>query len=210
VVYEENLGASPRRKVRTGDRVTASQGLVTLPEVKRMLVEATVPEAEVHRLRAGQPATITLDAFPGLRLTGKVGPVGTLARSSLERPFEEKRFDVVVEVDAGAGDLRPEMTARVDIVVSERQGVLLVPVNAVFERHGLPVCHVLRPLGTETRQVQLGETDDVMAEVVAGLQEGDRVVLSDVTAGQVAPTAVTPQGGEPSRGGLQGGRLAPR
>src|SRR6185436_11669992 len=40
IVYQDYLAASPRRKIRAGDRVTASQGLVTIPEVDRMLVEA--------------------------------------------------------------------------------------------------------------------------------------------------------------------------
>jgi HlyD family secretion protein len=189
VVYEENLGAMPRRKVRPGDRVTASQGLVTIPEVKRMQVEASAEEAEVHRLRPGQAATIRLDAFPGLDLAGRVARVGTLARSSVERPFEEKRFDLIVDVDPSGADLRPEMTARVDVLVGERKDVLLVPVNAVFEREGRHVCHVLGPFRAETRQVDLGETDGVVAEVLSGLREGDRVALSDVAAGPATPSS---------------------
>ena len=81
VVYEDFLGASPRRKVRVGDRATASQGLVTIPEVARMVVEASVPEGEVHRVSAGQPATVRLDAFPGLVLTGRVSRVGPRRRA---------------------------------------------------------------------------------------------------------------------------------
>ena len=184
VVYEEHLGAAPRRKVRVGDRVTGSQGLVTIPEVKRMLVEASVREADLHRLHSGQPAAIRLDAFPELRMSGRVTRVGTLARASAERPFEEKHFDIIVEVDATETDLRPEMTARVDILVGERKDVLLVPVNAVFERQGITVCHVFRAFRVETRQVELGETDDVFAEVRAGLRDGDRVALADVSTGQ--------------------------
>src|SRR5262249_19054870 len=167
VVYEESLGASPRRKIRVGDRVTGSQGLVTIPEVKRMLVEASVPETDVHRLSPGQPADVRLDAYPAVRLSGKVTRVGTLARVSAERPFEEKRFDLIVELDASEADLRPEMTARVDVLVGERKDVLLVPVNAVFERQGLTVCHVLHALRVETRQVELGEADDAAVEVRA-------------------------------------------
>jgi len=201
VVYEEHLGASPRRKIRIGDRVTGSQGLVTIPEVKRMLVEASVQETEVHRLRAGQPGTIRLDAFPELRLSGKVTRVGTLARASAERPFEEKRFDLIVEVDATPADLRPEMTARVEVLVGERKNALLVPVNAVFERQGITVCHVLRPFRVETRQVELGETDDLVAEVRAGLEEGDRVALTDVATGQPPSTTANP--GLTSGGALQ-------
>jgi HlyD family secretion protein len=184
VVYEDHLGSSPRRRVRVGDRVTGSQGLVTIPEVTRMLVEASVPEADVHRLRVGQAAAIRLDAFPDLRLAGKVARIGTLARVSAERPFEGRRFDFVVEVDPVQADLRPEMTARVDVVVSEKKDVLLVPVNAVFDRQGVLVCHVRGTFGIDTRQVELGETDDVLAEVRAGLEAGDRVLLTDVSAGQ--------------------------
>jgi multidrug resistance efflux pump len=192
VVHEEHLGAAPRRKIHTGDRVTGSQGLVTIPEVTRMLVEASVQEADVHRLRVGQQAVIRLDAFPDLRLSGKVARIGTLARASAERPFEEKRFDFIVEVDPATADLRPEMTARADVLVSERKDVLLVPVNAVFERQGILVCHVLRAFGSDTRQVDLGETDDVFAEVRAGLRAGDRVMLTDVSAGQPASKLASP------------------
>jgi HlyD family secretion protein len=212
VVYEEHLGSAPRRKVRVGDRVTGSQGLITIPEVKRMLVEASAQEAELHRLRPGQPAAVRLDAFPDLRLTGKVTRVGTLARASADRSFEEKRFDLIVEIDPTEGDLRPEMTARVDVLVGERTGVLLVPVNAVFDRQGVTVCHVLRAFHVETRQVELGDTDDVLAEVRAGLQEGDRVSINDVLAGQ-APAATAPAGGigayQRARQ-QQGNPLAPR
>ncbi len=160
VVYEDFLGASPRRKVRVGDRVTASQGLVTIPEVQRMVVEASVPEGEVHRVAAGQPATVRLDAFPGLVLTGRVSRVGTLARSSVERPWEAKRFDLIVDLDATTAALRPEMTARADVRVGELKDVLLLPINAVFEQQGSFVCHVVRLLGVETRLVSLGESND--------------------------------------------------
>ena len=73
VVYEEFMNASPRRKIRVGDRVTSSQGLVTIPEVNRMLVEASVGEAEVHRVAPGtEPRSSGSRRFPTLRLTGKV------------------------------------------------------------------------------------------------------------------------------------------
>jgi multidrug efflux pump subunit AcrA (membrane-fusion protein) len=212
VVYEEYLSANPRRKIRVGDRVTGSQGLVTIPEVSRMLVEASTSEADVHRVQPGQTAAVRLEAFPALRLTGKVTRVGTLARSSVDRPFDEKRFDLIVELDESNAELRPEMTARADIALGDRPGVLLVPVNAVFERQGVLVCHVLGASGLETRQVQLGESSDVDVEVVAGLREGDRVSISDeVSARRPAASSAPPESSQ------KGGRsdrnpspLAPR
>lgn len=179
IVYEDYLAASPRRKIRVGDRVTASQGLITIPEVDRMLVEASVSEANVHRLATGLKASVYLEAFPGLRIDGHVSRVGTLAHSSADRPTDDKRFDLIVDLDNSSPDLRPEMTARVDVWLGERRDVLLIPVNAVFEYRGLNVSHVAGRLGVETKPVQLGESDGTMVEVVAGLAEGDRVALVD-------------------------------
>jgi multidrug efflux pump subunit AcrA (membrane-fusion protein) len=180
VIYEEYLAGSPRRKIRVGDRVTSSQVLVTIPEVNRMLVETSVREADVHRVRPDQLATIRLDAYPGVTLQGKVIRVGTLARSEVDPRFEDKRFDLTVEVTGVAAvDLRPEMTARVDIGVGEKEGVLLVPVNAVFESDGSEVAYVLRPWGVEKRLLDLGEANDIQVEVLDGLREGERVALVD-------------------------------
>lgn len=194
VVHEEFLAASPRRKIRVGDRVTGSQGIVTIPEVKRMLVEGSVAEAEVHRLRAGQRAQIRLDAFPELRLTGRVSRVGTLARASAERPWEEKRFDLLVEIDASEAELRPEMTARMEILVGEKKGVLLLPINAVFDRQGILIAHVVHPFWVETRQLELGDSNDLLVEVRAGLREGDRVALLDVNPTPAGAPAAAGQG----------------
>jgi HlyD family secretion protein len=180
VVLEEYLAANPRRKVRVGDRVTASQTLITIPEVDRMLLQALVSEADVHKLKVGQPAAIRLEAFPALRLTGKVAGIGTIAGSSSDRPREDKRFDLVVELDSADPGLRPQMTARADIDLGERSNVLLIPVNAVFERDGLPVAHVSHRWTTETRPVQLGESNGLQVEVLSGLSEGERVRLDDV------------------------------
>ena len=208
VVYEEYLNATPRRKIRVGDRVTGSQVLVTIPEVSRMLVEAAASEADMHRLAAGQPAAIRLEAFPDLRLTGKVVRVGTLARSE-DRPDDDKRFDVTVEVDGADAGLRPEMTARVDIRTGERAGVLLVPITAVFERAGAPVCHVVTRLGVDTRSVQLGQSSDTEVEIVAGVQEGERVALMDQASTAPASSAEAPAPAAPLRAN-PGNRLAPR
>jgi len=190
VVYEEYLSASPRRKIQLGDRVTGSQGLVTIPEVSRMLVEASASEADVHRVKPGQIATVRLEAFPAARLIGKVARVGTLARSSADRPFDEKRFDLIVELDETDTEIRPEMTARADIQLGERPNVLLAPANAVFDRDGVLVAYVIGRAGLEARQVQLGESSDADIEVVAGLTEGERVSITDV--GGSAPAAATP------------------
>lgn len=187
VVYEEFLNANPRRKLRVGDRVFATQGIVTIPEVNRMLVEASVGEAEVHRVRPGQVATVRVEAFPDLKLTGTVTRVGALASASAARPFDDKRFDLVITLDATAAELRPEMTIRADVTVGSRQDVLLVPVTALFNKDGRHVVYVVGRAGTEARVIEVGESNDQVAEVVTGVQEGDRLALLEPGAPDTAP-----------------------
>jgi len=178
VVYEENLQVNPRRKLRVGDRVFATQGIVTIPEVNRMQVEASVSESEVHRVSSGQPADIHVEAFPGLKLTGTVTRVGTLATAATNRPFDDKRFDLVIALDPTPAELRPEMSVRADVVVGSRTNVLMVPVTAVFNNQGTRVVYVIGATGTEPRRVDLGESNDRMVEIVAGLRDGERVSLA--------------------------------
>jgi HlyD family secretion protein len=190
VVYEEFLNANPRRKVRVGDRVSASQGVITIPEVNRMLLEASVSEAEVHRVHAGQAASIRVEAFPGEMVSGTVARVGTLARASADRPFDEKRFDLIIDVAPTDLELRPEMTARGDITVGTRANVLLAPVNAVFDDKGVTVVHVRRGGAVETRAVRVGEGNDTAAEILSGVAEGDELMLTP-------PAAPVTAGGSP-------------
>ena len=197
VVYEEFMASSPRRKVRLGDRVTPSQGIARVVGVGRMLVDTSVPERAVHRVRPGQPVTVRLEAFPDLRLSGRVLSIGVLARAARNGPAAAKRFDVTVELDPAAAELRPEMTARVDIRVGERRGVVRLPVSALFERDGLTLVNV-RGGGFEARQVEVGEQSPRFVEVLAGVDEGERVMVVGEPAGGVEPTPDRPQGPSPT------------
>ena len=184
VVYEDNLASNPRRKVRVGDRVTPSQGLLTIPEVRRMLVDASFREADLHRVRVGHKAVISLEAYPDLRLGGAVISVGTVAHTNPERPYDGKRFDVVVEIDRTADvDLRPEMTASVELQIATRRNVLLVPINAVFERGPQRIVRVAGTHGIEARTISTGLSDAAHVEILQGLQEGERVSLVDEPGG---------------------------
>lgn len=193
VVYEEFLGANPRRKVRVGDRVYSTQGIITIPEVSRMVVETSVSEAEVRRVNPGQTASIRAEAFPDLKLTGTVSRVGTLASTSISRPFEEKRFDLIISLDQAPPELRPEMTARADIVVGSKSNVLVAPVTAIFEQNGRSIAYVIGSAGLEARVVEPGESNDRLVEIVSGLREGERVSLTRPASAVTAPSPPTPQ-----------------
>lgn len=173
VVYEDNLSLVPRRKIRIGDRVTPSQGLITLPDLRKMVVDASVRESDVHLIREGQPVRVHVDALPGRTLAGTVIRLGALARNS-----DEPRFDIVIALGSTADALRPSMRVRADIVVAERRDVVTVPVTAVFVRDGVTVCYVLRGSTVERRMVEVGGSSGTEVEIRAGMLPGEKVSLA--------------------------------
>src|SRR5262245_15808075 len=179
VVYEEYLGSAPRRKIRIGDRVTPSQGILTIPEVNRMLVVSSVRESDVHMIRTGQTAAVDVEAYPGQKITGHVLSVGSLAHAQIERPWEDKRFDLMVEIDPSSVQLRADMTARLDVHIDEARDALMIPINAVFKRGASSVVHVVRRWNVDTVQVRTGRSNGTVVEILSGVQDGDRVRLTD-------------------------------
>ena len=105
--------------------------------------------------------------------------VGSLAHAQIERPWEDKRFDLVVEIDRNDVQLRPDMTARLDVHIDEARDALMLPVSAVFKRGASSVVHVTKRWSVETVAVRLGRSNGTVVEILSGVNEGDRVRLTD-------------------------------
>ena len=114
-------GRLARRLVASGERVLAGQALATLVEAGRRWVEAPVPQADWPRVAVGQPATVTIDAWPGKAFEGRVVDLGALAGPQAAGlapgappdPLLPPAVPVRVELTAPAPDLVPGMAASV-------------------------------------------------------------------------------------------------
>jgi len=123
---------------------------------------------------------VRVEAYPDLRLSGKVTLVGTLAQEERERRGT-KFFTVAVALNESEPRLRPGMTARVEIAVEQRKDALFVPLEAVFEREGRTLVYLPghRP---RPREVVLGPSNADFVVIEAGLSRGERVLLRDPEA----------------------------
>jgi multidrug efflux pump subunit AcrA (membrane-fusion protein) len=86
-------------------------------------------------------------------------------------------YATIVKIDGKQHDLKPGMTAEVEIVVADLQGVLSAPVQAVIEEDDKNYCYVMTVDGLERRRVTLGLEGSTGVEVCAGLAENDEVLL---------------------------------
>ena len=180
-VYRDVFFGSEQRKPQVGDQVWANQPLLILPDISRMVVETKVRETDIHKIERNQKVGVRVQAYPDLKLAGKVTLVGTLAQEEKERRGT-KFFGVTVQIEGSEPRLRPGMSATVEIEVEERARALYVPLEAVFEKDGRHVCYVVQRGRLREREVAIGSSNRDFAVIERGLEAGDRVALRDPSA----------------------------
>ncbi len=169
VVYREVGGWRSRERLRKGYTAWPGETLISIPDLDRMEAQLYVNEIDWPRIRVGQPARVSLDAYPEVELPGRVVEVGKLAQTS-PAPDSPPGFPVVIAIDGTRPDLKPGMTARVEILLEEIPDAVHVPAIAVFELSGQPV--VFPRDRTRGVAVQLGPRNDGEIVIERGLPAG--------------------------------------
>src|SRR5207249_3075130 len=185
-------GTVLRKEAEVGEVVAPSVGggltrgaVVTMADLRTLEVEVDVNEAYIARVHHGQPAKITLDAYPDTSFGGQVRQVVPTA--------DRQRATVQVKVSILDHDPRilPEMGARVDFLEPERPAAargaapttplrIRVPAGAVRERDGQTVVWLVRNGRLEPRVVQAGPVSGEFREIRSGLSGGELVLVGGV------------------------------
>jgi len=155
-----------------GMRVMPGQTLYKVADLSVVWVEADVYEQEIGLARVGQPATVTLDAYPGETFQG---------RAIYIYPFVEENTRTVkvrFQFPNRRGRLKPGMYANVEIQARDAEG-LTVPANAVLEAGTDQVVFIAEGDGYFTpRRVKVGQRLGDRVEIVDGVKEGEQVATS--------------------------------
>ena len=156
-----------------GGRFMAGEALFRIADLSRVWIIADLYEQDLARVQVGQGAQVVLDAWPGRSFAARVGylypTLDTATRSTRVR----------LELDNAEGLLRPGMFAQVVLAVGDATPKTVVPVSAIIDDGERRV--VLRALGEgrfRPQAVKLGERGREWAEVLEGVEEGERVVVS--------------------------------
>ncbi len=207
--------------------VHKGQKIFTIPNSNVMGVELSVHESSVDKVKPGQYATVTVEAFPDQAFSGKVLKVAPLPDPQHGWLSAGVRvYSANIEIDGAHDFIRPGMSAKVEILVEELKNVLIVPIQVVANRAGRKVCYIATPQGPKEREVKTGAFNDTFVQIVSGLQVGEEVLLTPPRiieadseaksnqrpkgpqAGGPRQGSGPPQGGRPRQGGgtPQGGR----
>ncbi len=163
-----------------GDQVNAGTIAFRVDDLSHMLVDLQVSEVDINSVAIGQPATLTFDAILGREYHGKVVEVGQ-AGDTVQGVVN---FTVTVELTDADKQVKPGMTAAVNIVVEEIKDVVLIPNRAVRVVDSERVVYLLVDDQPVKVKVRLGSSSDTGSVLASGeVKEGDLIILNPPSAG---------------------------
>jgi HlyD family secretion protein len=172
------------RDVEVGDAVSSILVLgstatlvMTIGDIHQVYVDGKVDEADIGSVYMGQTARIHVEAFPGKTFYGKVTKIAPLGVAK----DNVTTFEVRVSIDNPNNELKANMTANADIIVTEHHNVLSIPEQALtFDNNKNAFAYVpdaKEKDGQKKIPVAVGISNGSRTEVLSGLKDGETVVL---------------------------------
>lgn len=149
-----------------------------------VLAVVNIAEIDSPKVKTGQKATLTLDAFPSVTFTGKVVVMNTSGQTS----SGVTTYPATIALDSTNNKIYPGMGADAKIITNIKNDVILVPSGAVQTTNGQSTVKVLKNGQITTVSVEIGDSNDTQTEITSGLNASDTVVTSTTTTGTTSQT----------------------
>ncbi|HEV7978307.1 efflux RND transporter periplasmic adaptor subunit [Amycolatopsis sp.] len=179
---------------------SSSSGFIVLTNMSDLLVNTSVAEIDVSKVKAGQKATVTINALPNAPVQATVSKVDLTPTTS----GNVVSYGTQLALTSPPEGLRPGQSASVVITVAEADNVLSVPAAAVQTAGNTSAVVVEENGQNVTRPVQVGVRGESTVEITSGLTEGERVVLTAASPGATTGRTGTGTGGLGGTGGFPG------
>jgi hypothetical protein len=211
----QERGYRGRERIEANAQVRERPEILRIPKPGDLGAKVSVHESRVESVKVGQRAWVSVGARTDRRIAAEVRSVASMAdsQSSWWNP-DLKVYTCQLAFLEPQPDLKPGMSAQVEILVAELEDVLAVPPQCVTGPRRKPVVWVWneRRGAGEPREVVLGLASDHLVEVREGLEPGERVLLAPPTTPTTgsAPEPGEPDAGAPDRGAPEGGAAGER
>lgn len=165
--------------VNLGDELPMGANVFEIVDDSRLHVEATIDEADISKVRPGQPASLRLDAMPNRPIEGAVTKLDPTVRKD-EKGARTLRIEVEVKDlhKALEQGLRPGMSANVDVRVAEKANVLSLPTNVIVGRGTKRSVYAVDQGVARERTIAIGMSSWERTEIVSGVAEGSLVITN--------------------------------
>jgi len=154
---------------------TIGSGDAPLVMADRLIVRAQVDETDMSRIKVGQRAEVALDAYPGMKIPGRVDHLAYEAKQANNVTV----YDIEVELLKDMAIFRSGMTATASIIVTDRHKVILVPAEALTDiAGGVGVMVKHQGKAPSVVPVTVGASDGSSVEITKGLEEKTVILIS--------------------------------
>ena len=180
VVYAKSRSRfSSESMIEEGAQVRNRQELITLPDTSQMKVDIKIHESQISKVKKGQTTFIVLDQQPDQRYKGIVSKVAPLPDSaSFFSDPNLKEYATEILVTDTLPDLKPGVSARAEIVITNIPNTLKVPIQSVTTVDGKQVVFKQMMSGAEPKPVEVGLFNTKFIEILDGVDAGDAILLA--------------------------------
>ncbi len=155
--------------------------MMVIADLSKMMCIVNIDETEVPSVKIGAEAIITMDVFPDSQFFGVVTKVGYMPKTSVSSLTDQTTdFEIEVMLDNTLTELRPGMSINAEIITSEKDSILVIPIQAAGRRKlkgkETQTCFVAEKGKAKLTEITTGISSESDIEVTSGLSIGQQVV----------------------------------
>ena len=163
------------RHAQPGERVALDAKVVSIVDLSRLQLEASVPPAAIGQVRIGQAMSFRVEGFGEREFDGRIERINPSATAG------SRSISVYAVIDNREGLLRGGMFAQGALTLSSIDGALAVPASAVREEIGQTFVYAIEAGLLKKKNVKVGAPDAAgRVQVLEGLAAGDRIVRANL------------------------------
>lgn len=173
-------GVITSRPVRIGEGVNKGSVIATVVSTESMYIEAFIDEADIARVRTGESVNITMDSYPKKVFKGEVYRISPVVFGGKQ---ETRTFEIRVRLKDKGIQIKPGMSADIEIIVEGIPDVIAIPSQAIIEKNGKKHVYIIKDSKAHLIPVEIGRFNWTFSEILSGLKEGDRVIINPEVEG---------------------------
>lgn len=166
-------GVVTRVNLEKGTAISPAHLAVSMNSLGNFEIELDIPETDITKVKPGQMAKIYLDALPREQLPGhitKINPAETIIHGIVY-------YKATVVFDEQDERVKSGMTANIDIIINQKENVLVVPLRSIIERNNSTFVRIIKNEQLEEKEIVTGASSPFgEIEVVSGLSENEEIV----------------------------------
>lgn len=185
-------GTVAKINVSKGDSISSGESLITFIS-KGKIVDVSLNEVDISKVKVGDAVTLAFDAITDFSLTGQVSQVDTIGTVS----SGVVNYNVTISFADDTNQVKPGMSASVNIITEAKTDVLLVPNSAIKSNNDAYYVQapaeaidvndlnnnkgVVLKRSLVSKTVEIGSSNDSYTEITSGLSENDQIITSIIT-----------------------------